>query len=263
MDTISTRIQKFIWISEVREGILSNLNSRVVNSLVKKVSFAVVPTLIFTIVVIVLSASTSEARRSSVRRVLCAMAPPAAATTATQMPVAPGVTPNDLSGGTSVSGLRSTDPVGPFPLSALIPISSESMVGIWAMIMPDGTKFHISLEAQADCNGRRFLKVISFDNQSLRVLAEGVGVVLANDTMIRAVMATANTQYMLYIRQYDVAGGKAGDRISTVVTVRPFDSSSEEDIHMIAKKVSSESLNHYIQARRCKQRSQDQSNDTK
>ena len=146
--------------------------------------------------------------------------------------------------------LRSTDPVGPFPLSALVPFSWASIDGIWSMKLPDGTALYLSLQVQADCDGRRFLKVVNFDQKSFRVESEGVGLALANDTTVRAVMTSSASQHMLFIRQYKVPVGKAGSKISTVVTIRPFNGSNNEDVHMIARKASSLTLDQYIQRQR-------------
>lgn len=144
--------------------------------------------------------------------------------------------------------LRSTDPVGPFPLSALVPFSWASIDGIWSMKLPDGTAVYLSLQVQADCDGRRFLRVVNFDQKSFRVQSEGVGLALANDTTVRAVMTSPASQHMLFIRQYKVPVGKAGSKISTVVTIRPFNGSN--DVHMIARKASSLTLDQYIQRQR-------------
>lgn len=146
--------------------------------------------------------------------------------------------------------LRSTDPVGPFPLSALVPFSWASIDGIWSMKLPDGTALYLSLQVQADCDGRRFLRVVNFDQKSYRVQSEGMGLALANDTTVRAVMTSPASQHMLFIRQYKVPVGKAGSKISTVVTIRPFNGSNNDDVHMIARKASSLTLDQYIQRQR-------------
>ncbi len=142
--------------------------------------------------------------------------------------------------------LRSTDPVGPFPLSALIPLSWTSIDGIWSMKLPDGAQVHLSLQVQADCDGRRFVKVVGFDQKSFRIQSEGIGLAQSNDTMVRAVMTSQSSQHMIFIRQYKVPVGKAGSKISTVVTIRPFNGTDADDLHMIARKASSLTLDQYI-----------------
>jgi hypothetical protein len=122
--------------------------------------------------------------------------------------------------------LRSTDPVGPFPLSALVPFPWTTIEGIWTMKIPDGTALYFSFEVATACDGRKVVKVTGFDQKSYRVTAEGVGIGLANDTMVRAVMTSATSQYMVFIRQFKLPAPKASTRttgrISTVVTIRPF-----------------------------------------
>jgi hypothetical protein len=169
----------------------------------------------------------------------------AQAGTCTLLPALP-LEPVIPSYATSGLELRSTDPVGPFPLSALIPLSWNSIEGIWSMKLPDGSQIHLSLQVQADCDGRRFLRVVNFDQKSFRIQSEGIGLTQSNDTMVRAVMTSQSSQHMIFIRQYKVPVGKAGSKISTVVTIRPFNGSNADDLHMIARKASSLTLDQYI-----------------
>jgi hypothetical protein len=149
--------------------------------------------------------------------------------------------------------LRSTDPVGPFPLSALVQFPWATIEGIWTMKMPDGTPLYFSFEVATACDGRKAVKVIGFDQKSYRVTAEGLGIGLANDTMVRAVMTSATTQFMVFIRQFKLPPLKAAapspslpTKISTVVTVRPFNGDETVDIHMIARKASMLTLPEYL-----------------
>lgn len=149
--------------------------------------------------------------------------------------------------------LRSTDPVGPFPLSALVPFPWTTIEGIWTMKMPDGTSLYFSFEVGTACDGRKIVKVTGFDQKSYRVTAEGVGIGLANDTMVRAVMTSATTQFMVFIRQFKLPAPKAAPsaprapgKISTVVTVRPFSGDETDDVHMIARKASTLTLTEYL-----------------
>ncbi|CAN5598410.1 hypothetical protein BH10BDE1_BH10BDE1_20300 [soil metagenome] len=150
---------------------------------------------------------------------------------------------------------RSTDPVGPFPLSALVPFPWTTIEGIWTMKMPDGTPLYFSFEVASACDGRKVVKVTGFDQQSYRVTAEGVGIGLANDTMVRAVMTSATSQYMVFIRQFKLpapksvttAATRAPGKISTVITVRPFSGDETDDVHMIARKASTLTLTEYLQ----------------
>ena len=147
---------------------------------------------------------------------------------------------------------RSGDPVGPFPLSALVPFPWATIEGIWTAKLPDGSSLQFSFDVQADCDGRKFIRVQGFDPKSYRVTAEGVGVAIANDMMVRAVMTSATSQYMVYIRQFKVPATKAviKSTIATVVTVRPFEGDALTDVHMMARKASNLTLPKYEQQQR-------------
>jgi hypothetical protein len=142
---------------------------------------------------------------------------------------------------------RSTDPVGPFPLSTLVPFPWTTIQGIWATKVPNGTSNYFSFEVQADCSGQRFVRVLAFDQKSYRVTAEGVGVGTPNDTIVRAVMNSGGSQQMIYIRQFRVPVGKTS-KISTVITIRPFDGSKDQ--HMIARHASPLRLEDYVEQQR-------------
>lgn len=141
---------------------------------------------------------------------------------------------------------RVGDPVGPFPLSALLPFPWASIDGIWTMKLPDGTSLYFSFGVQSDCNGRKILKVSTFDRTTYRLTGEGTGLALTNDMMVRAAMTTPSMQYMLYIRQYKQPVGKGQSKQVTVVTVRPFNGNESNDIHMVARKVSVLTLEQYV-----------------
>lgn len=147
--------------------------------------------------------------------------------------------------------LRSTDPVGPFPLAALVPFPWSTIQGIWTARLPNRTNLHFSFEVRTDCAGHKYVQVIGFDQKTYRVMAEGVGFGMANDTMIRAAMTSSGSQYMLYVRQFKNPAGRATGKVSTVVTIRPFDSEDpKNDVHMVARKASNLTLQAYIDQRR-------------
>ena len=139
---------------------------------------------------------------------------------------------------------RSTDPVGPFPLDAILPFPWATIEGIWAVKSPDGKSIYWSFKVVPDCNGKKALQVVSFDRQSYQVTAEGLGLTLPNDKMMRATVNTSATKYEVFIRQYKQSTPK-GQRQVTVLTVRPFGSDGSSDVHMIAQKKSSMSLEEY------------------
>lgn len=143
---------------------------------------------------------------------------------------------------------RSGDPVGPFPLSQLVPFPWASIEGIWSMTLPDGTPRYFSFEVRASCDGRKFVHVVGFDQKTYRITAEGMGLGVGNDMMVRAVMTSATSQYMAYIRQFRT--GKSSVKTTTVVTIRPFNGDETDDIHMSARKASPLTLEKYIDKQR-------------
>lgn len=177
----------------------------------------------------------------------CAPVPSVSAPTfpgfATSLPLIGGA-------GSHAPELRSTDPVGPFPLSAIVPFPWTTIEGIWTMMLPDGTRRYFSFEVRSSCDGRRFVQVLGFDQQTYRVTAEGVGLGQTNDTMVRAVMTSATSQYMVYIRQFKMPVGKATGKVSTVVTIRPFNGDETDDVHMVARKASPMTLEKFIEKQR-------------
>lgn len=156
---------------------------------------------------------------------------------------------------------RVSDPVGPFPLSAIVPFSWTTIEGIWTMKLPDKTPVNFSFAVQPTCDGRKIVQVTGFDEQSYRVTADGVGLVLANDTMVRAVMTSMTSQYMVFIRQFRMPPPKTGrpgaakpaSKIATVVTLRPFSGSEADDVHMVARKTSALKLDQYLSKQRADQ----------
>lgn len=155
---------------------------------------------------------------------------------------------------TSGTDIRSTDPVGPFPLSALAPFPWASIDGIWTMKLPDGTKLHFSFEAHTACDGRKFVKILGFDQKSYRVTADGFGLEQQDARTVRAVMTSATSQYLVFVRQFKIPQGKMATKTSTVVTIRPFNGDWNNDVHMTARKASSLTLPEYLQRESERQR---------
>lgn len=154
------------------------------------------------------------------------------------------------------SGAPLSDPVGPFPLSALVPFPWGSIDGIWSMKLPDGTKLHFSFEVASTCDGQKIVHVLGFEQKSYRVTSEGVAVsfsdlrVSGKDTTVRAVMSSSTSQYMVFLRQFRIPAGKATGRVSTVVTIRPFNGSEADDVHMVARRSSPLTLSEYVEKQR-------------
>ncbi len=143
---------------------------------------------------------------------------------------------------------RSTDPVGPFPLSQLVPFPWATIEGIWTMMLPDGTPRYFSFEVRSSCDGRKFVHVVGFDQKTYRVTAEGMGLSVGGDMMVRAVMTSATSQYMAYIRQFRT--GKSAVKTTTIVTIRPFGGDETDDVHLPARKASVLTLEKYIDKQR-------------
>jgi hypothetical protein len=140
---------------------------------------------------------------------------------------------------------KSTDPVGPFPLSTLMPFPWKTIEGVWAMKLPDGTPLQFSFEVQADCDGRRYIEVLGFNRDTYQIQASGYAVALAGDTMVRAVMTSGSSQYMIYIRQFKMLS-RGVARYSMVVTMRPFNGDETNDVHMTARKISPLPLAEFV-----------------
>lgn len=153
---------------------------------------------------------------------------------------APAVYPTSPASGASRLG---TDPVGPFPLDALQPFPWASIEGIWTGSLPDGTQVYFSFEVKTDCQRKKLLEVLAFDQKSMRVTAEGTGLAASNDTMVRAAMTSGSVNYMVFIRQYKTkATPKVRARIVNVITIRPFNGTEADDIHLPIRKISTLSL---------------------
>lgn len=150
--------------------------------------------------------------------------------------------------GTPDIQLRGGDPVGPFPLATPMQFPWTTIDGIWSMKQHDGSTVYFSFEVQIACDGSRVIKVQSFDPKTFRVTASGLGIGSLNDTMVRAIMTSESTSgFMVYIRQYKQQLTRTKSKISTVVTIRPYDA---EDTHLFATKESSLTLEKFVEKQR-------------
>ncbi len=145
--------------------------------------------------------------------------------------------------------VASVDPVGPFPLSTPLPFPWGSITGIWTLkAPPNGTHLNLSLEVLSDCDGRKFIEVIAFDAKTFEPVGRGVGLSQADDTLVRAVISSGPSSFMLYIRQFKASAKVGGS--ATVMTVRQFTGgapgvSEGADFHVVARKLSSMTLDAY------------------
>lgn len=156
--------------------------------------------------------------------------------------------------------LRSGDPVGPFPLATLVPFPWNSIEGIWGMRDRENKPIYFSFDVQEACDGRQFVKVQRFD-EKYNVLGGGIGLALANDTTVRAVMSADREQYMLYIRQFKQTSGSGRSMkttLSTIVTSRPFGGGPQNDDHMVATRFSALTLDKYVEKLKQEQQLEEQ-----
>lgn len=130
----------------------------------------------------------------------------------------------------------STDPVGPFPLSTMVPFQWSSIEGVWRLEIPNGGgAVHFSFAVQSDCDHRKFLDIVWFNPQSGSLIGRGTG--LANDDMtVKGGMSTVHRPIMIFVRQYRASN--LSSEVTTVVTLRPFDGDGSTDLHLLAKKES-------------------------
>ncbi len=144
---------------------------------------------------------------------------------------------------TSSASRLGTDPVGPFPLDALQPFPWATIEGIWTGTLPDGTQMYFSFEVKTDCQSKKLLEVLAFDQKSMRVTAEGTGLTASNDTMVRAAMTSGSVNYMVFIRQFKTkVSPKVRARTVNVITIRPFNGTEADDIHLQIRRISTLSL---------------------
>lgn len=133
-------------------------------------------------------------------------------------------------------------PEVPFPLSITLPFPWGNIEGIWKVVSDDReTLFSFSI--QTDRDGRQYLHVLQINASTGVVVAEGVGVSVENDKLVRAAMTskTEKVNYMLFIGSYKNTGEHASVLMKsvTVLTVRPFTSlMGDQDVQVMVEKVS-------------------------
>lgn len=153
----------------------------------------------------------------------------------------------------SAAMFRGTDPIGPFPLAILAPFPWTDISGIWAGKLPDGRVVYWSLSVVSDCAGRKTLKVLSFDLSTLQATLQGFGLNLPNDQTVRAAVSSSTEQFEVYVRrlmvQRVVKSGRPPVNIGlqTVLTLRPFGSNGNQDVHIVINRQSSQSFEQYVQ----------------
>jgi hypothetical protein len=182
------------------------------------------------------------------------VAPVPCAPTLPDEPGFPGFPGSQIPGGPTLPTLPTLPPPGkhnplggpevPFPLSITLPFPWGNIEGMWKVVA-DNVEILFSFNVQTDLNGHQYLRVLQIDSASGKIIAEGVGIGVETDKLVRAAMTskTAKPNYMLFIGSYKnsdqyVVGGQAPKTV-TVLTVRPFtDLMGDKDIQAIVTKVS-------------------------
>ena len=137
-------------------------------------------------------------------------------------------------------------PEVPFPLSITLPFPWGAIEGLWKVVTDDQvTLFSFSVETDHD--GRQYLHVLQLNATTGVVVAEGVGVSVERDKLVRAAMTskTDKVNYMLFIGSYRNTGEHASVLMKslTVLTVRPFTSlMGADDVQLMVEKVSNEPI---------------------
>lgn len=136
-------------------------------------------------------------------------------------------------------------PEVPFPMSITLPFPWGNIEGMWKVVTNDGTQILFSFSVETDKDGKQYLRVLQIDANTQAVLAEGVGIAIENDKLVRAAMQSkvSHSSYMLFVGSYKNQGQQAlGGIVSkaiTVLTVRPFtDLMGGQDVQVVVQKVS-------------------------
>ncbi len=133
-------------------------------------------------------------------------------------------------------------PEVPFPLSITLPFPWDAIEGIWKVVTDDHETL-FSFSVQTDRDGKQYLHVLQMNATTGVVVAEGVGVGVEKDKLVRAAMTskTNKVNYMLFIGSYKNTGAHASALMKaiTVLTVRPFTAlMGDKDVQVMVEKIS-------------------------
>jgi hypothetical protein len=133
-------------------------------------------------------------------------------------------------------------PEVPFPMSTTLPFPWDKIEGIWNA-KGQGIDLFFSFRVQTDRDGRQFLAVEQLDAKTGELVAQGVGLSVENDKLVRAAMSGSfGGAYMLFIGSYKDPKSLAPNRIPrsvTVLTVRSFSNMvGQDDQQFTVSKVS-------------------------
>ena len=134
------------------------------------------------------------------------------------------------------------EPGVPFPMSITLPFPWGNIEGLWK-VDANGADVMFSFSVQTDTNGRQYLHVVQLDDRSGAIVAEGTGVSVENDKLVRAAMTSKidKSNYMLFIGSYKNTGAYDLGTVKsvTVLTVRPFSAlMGDKDVQVVVEKVS-------------------------
>ncbi len=136
-------------------------------------------------------------------------------------------------------------PEVPFPLDAILPFPWASIEGVWRVEL-NAVHLIFSFKVEKDLKGKQYLRVLQIDHTTNQLLAEGVGIGIENDKLVRAAMTSKvdnSGSYMLFIGSYKntahfVVAGQLTSTV-TVLTVRSFsDLIGDKDVQVVVTKVS-------------------------
>lgn len=138
----------------------------------------------------------------------------------------------------------STDPVGPFPLAALVPFPWDNIDGIWKLKL-GGENLYFSLNGVPDCNGGKVLDVMWFDPENWREVSHGVGIANSDDAAIRAVLPTSIGAFKVLIGLFTTPTELDANKKTLYVYARPFDDREGFDVSMVATRESRLTFEQY------------------
>ncbi|MES2963045.1 MAG: hypothetical protein V4760_04080 [Bdellovibrionota bacterium] len=132
-------------------------------------------------------------------------------------------------------------PEVPFPLSASLPFPWSKIEGMWeARVNGRATLF--SFHVKTDYDGNDLLEVLQLDGSTGVVVADGLGLAVTDDNLVRAAMYGVFTgdSYMLFIGSYRNSKVSSGSKKTvTVLTLRAFgEMTGDSDQQIVVKKLS-------------------------
>jgi hypothetical protein len=131
-------------------------------------------------------------------------------------------------------------PEVPFPLSASLPFPWNKIEGMWEGRF-NGKAMLFSFKVKTDYDGNELLEVYQLDGASGVVVADGVGIGVTDDNLVRAAMYGVYTgdSYMLFIGSYRNPKSSSKKNL-TVLTLRQFgEMTGDSDQQLVVKKLSS------------------------